>query len=140
MSSGLGLRAGPAMLAQMCGRVRLPSDVSEIKLVFSIPPHRPTPNLPLSWNAASTDLLQVVRYDRRAGERSLDLLHGGLIPHWAKDINFCFANIRAKAEGIENRPAFRDAFKRRRCLVPVDNFYEWTGRKWRSCCISASPR
>jgi putative SOS response-associated peptidase YedK len=109
----------------MCGRVRLSSDVSEIKLVFSIPPHRPTPNFAPSWNAAPTDLLPVVRYDRRAGERSLDLLRWGLIPHWAKDINVGFANINAKAEGIENRPAFREAFERRRCLVPVDSFYEW---------------
>jgi hypothetical protein len=56
----------------MCGRVRLSSDVSEIKLVFSIPPYRPTPNFPPSWNAAPTDLLPMVRYDRKVGERSLD--------------------------------------------------------------------
>jgi putative SOS response-associated peptidase YedK len=67
----------------------------------------------------------VVRYDAKAGERSLDLLRWGLIPHWAKDIKVDFANINAKAEGIEKRPAFRKAFERRRCLVPVDNFYEW---------------
>ena len=109
----------------MCGRVHLSADVSEIKLVFSIPPHRPTPNLAPSWNAASTDLLPVVRYDRKAGERSLDLLRWGLVPHWAKDINVGFANINAKAEGIESKPAFREAFQRRRCLVPVDGFYEW---------------
>jgi putative SOS response-associated peptidase YedK len=47
------------------------------------------------------------------------------VPFWAKDIKVGFANINAKAEGIENRPAFREAFQRRRCLVPVDNFYEW---------------
>jgi hypothetical protein len=70
-------------------------------------------------------VLPVVRYDRRASERSLDLLRWGLIPHWAKDINVGFANINAKAEGIENMPAFRDAFERRRYLVQVDNFYEW---------------
>ena len=64
----------------MCGRVRLSSDVSEIKLVFSIPPHRPTPNFPLSWNAAPTDLLPVVRYDRKVGERSMDLLRWGSCP------------------------------------------------------------
>jgi putative SOS response-associated peptidase YedK len=52
----------------MCGRVRLSSDV---KLVVSIPPHRPTLNFPPSWNAAPTDLLPVVRYDRKADERSL---------------------------------------------------------------------
>jgi putative SOS response-associated peptidase YedK len=49
----------------------------------------------------------------------------GLVPFWAKDIKVGFANINAKAEGIENKPAFREAFRQRRCLVPVDNFYEW---------------
>src|SRR5215471_10782452 len=71
----------------MCGRAHLSSDVSEIKLVFSIPPHRPTPNFPPSWNVAPTDPLPVVRYDRKAGERSLDLLRWGLPPFWARDIN-----------------------------------------------------
>jgi SOS response associated peptidase (SRAP) len=89
----------------MCGRVRLSSDVSEIKLVFSIPPHRPTPNYPPSWNVAPTDQLPVVRYDRKAGERSLDMLRWGLVPYWAKDLKVGFANINAKAEGIETRPA-----------------------------------
>ena len=90
----------------MCGRARLSSDVSEIKLVFSIPPHRPSPNFPPSWNVAPTDSLPVVRYDSKAGERSLDMLRWGLVPFWAKDLNVGFANINAKAEGIENRPAF----------------------------------
>ena len=109
----------------MCGRARLSSDVSEIKLVFSIPPHRPTPNTAPSWNVAPTDPLPVVRYDTRASERALDAMRWGLVPFWAKDIKVGFANINAKAEGIEGKPAFREAFQRRRCLVPVDNFYEW---------------
>jgi putative SOS response-associated peptidase YedK len=79
----------------MCGRVRLSSDVSEIKLVFSIPAHRPAP---------------VMRW--------------GVVSYWAKDIKVGFANINAKAEGIGST-AFRAAFRRRRCLVPVDSFYEW---------------
>ena len=109
----------------MCGRVRLSSDVSEIKLVFSIPPHRPTPNIAPSWNVAPTDPVPIVRYDAKAGERSLDVMRWGLVPFWAKDIKVGFSNINAKAEGIEGKPAFREAFQRRRCLVPVDNFYEW---------------
>jgi len=109
----------------MCGRVRLSSDVSEIKLVFSIPPHRPTPNTAPSWNVAPTDPMPVIRFDAKAGERSLDVLRWGLVPFWAKDLNVGFSNINAKAEGIEGKPAFREAFQRRRCLVPVDNFYEW---------------
>src|SRR5439155_3585719 len=102
-----------------------PPMISEIKLVFSIPPHRPTLNIAPSWNVAPTDPLPVVRYDARAGERSLDVLRWGLVPFWAKDIKVGFANLNAKAEGIEGKPAFREAFQRRRCLVPVDNFYEW---------------
>src|SRR3984893_3037444 len=108
----------------MCGRARLSSDVSEIKLVFSIPPHRPTPNIAPRWNVAQTDPLPVVRYDPRAAERSLDILRWGLVPYWAKDIKVGFANINAKAEGIETKPGVREAFRQRRCLVPVD-FYEW---------------
>jgi putative SOS response-associated peptidase YedK len=69
----------------MCGRVRLSSDVSEIRLVFGIPPERPLPNVPPSWNVAPTDTLPVVRYDAKAGQRSLDMLRWGLIPYWAKD-------------------------------------------------------
>jgi putative SOS response-associated peptidase YedK len=70
----------------MCGRVRLSSDVSEIKLAFSIPPHRPTPNFPPSWNVAPTDPVPVVRFDSKTGERSLDVMRWGLVPFWAKDI------------------------------------------------------
>jgi putative SOS response-associated peptidase YedK len=66
-----------------------------------------------------------VRYDARAGQRSIDVMRWGLVPFWAKDIKVAFANINAKAEGIATRPAFREAFARRRCLVPFDCFYEW---------------
>jgi putative SOS response-associated peptidase YedK len=109
----------------MCGRARLSSDVSEIKLVFFDPTESADPEHRASWNVAPTDPLPVVRYDTRAGERSLDVTRWGLVPFWAKDIKVGFANINAKAEGIELKPAFREAFQRRRCLVPVDNFYEW---------------
>jgi hypothetical protein len=122
--SSLGWSAWLGYGRNMCGSVRLSSDVSEIKLVFSIPPHRPTPNFPPSWNVAPTDSPPVVRYDVKAGERSLDMLRRGLVPFWAKDLKVGFANINAKAEGIETRPAFREAFQRRRCLVQVDSFYE----------------
>jgi putative SOS response-associated peptidase YedK len=91
----------------MCGRVRLSSDVSEIKLVFSIPPHRPTPNFPPSWNAAPTDLLPVLRYDRKAGERSLDLLRWGLVSFWAQDITVGFAKITRRLMGSKASPHSR---------------------------------
>ena len=69
-----------------------------------------------------TDPLPVVRYYARASERSLDVVRWGLVPFWAKDIKVGFANIKAKAEGIEGKPAFREAFQRRRCLVPSITF------------------
>jgi putative SOS response-associated peptidase YedK len=113
------------MFVGMCGRARLSSDISEIKLVFGIPPERPAPNFAPSWNVAPTDPLPIVHSDTKAGERSLDVMRWGLIPFWAKDIKIGFSTINAKAEGIETKPAFREAFRQRRCLVPLDNFYEW---------------
>ena len=107
----------------MCGRVRLSSDVSEIKLVFRSPPERPAPNFAASWNVAPTDPLPVVRHDAKEHQRSLEVMRWGLVPFWSKDIKVGFANINAK--GIENKPAFRETFRQRRCLVPVDNFFEW---------------
>src|SRR6516165_6217841 len=83
----------------MCGRARLSSDVSEIKIVFSIPPERPTPNIPANWNAAPTEDLPVIRYDTRAGERSLDVLRWGLVPFWAKDIKVGFCQHQRQGRG-----------------------------------------
>ena len=109
----------------MCGRAKLESDVSEIKIAFRIPPEYPTPNFAPSWNVAPTDQLPIVRSDPKAGSRTLDLMRWGLIPYWAKDIKIAFSTINAMAETVDTKPVFREAFKRRRCLVPVDNFYEW---------------
>src|ERR1700730_15226099 len=109
----------------MCGRARLSSDVSEIKLAFSIPPERPAPNIAPSWNVAPTDPLPIVHYDAQDGARSLDVMRWGLIPYWPADIKSRFSTINGRAEEVDTKPAFREAFQRRRCLVPVDNFYEW---------------
>jgi putative SOS response-associated peptidase YedK len=65
----------------MCGRARLSSDVSEIKIAFGIPPERPAPNFAPSWNVAPTDPLPVVRYDILDGQRSLEVMRWGLIPY-----------------------------------------------------------
>jgi putative SOS response-associated peptidase YedK len=81
-------------------------------------------NIAPSWNVAPTDPLPVVRYDAKDHQRSLEVMRWGLVPFWAKDIKVGFANINAKAEGIETKPAFREAFRQRRCLVQVDNFFE----------------
>ena len=109
----------------MCGRARISSDVSEIRIVFSIPPERPTPNFAPRWNMALTDHLPVVRYDVKDHQRSLEVMRWGLIPYWAKDIKIGYSTINARAEEIDTKPAFREAFRQRRCLVPLDSFYEW---------------
>src|SRR5215469_16411782 len=107
----------------MCGRVKLEGDFSQLKTTFHIPDDYPAPNYAPSWNVAPTDSLAIVRYDKQAGHRTLDLTRWGLIPYWANEIKVGAINTRA--EGIEDRPAFREAFQHRRCLVPIEAFYEW---------------
>lgn len=103
----------------MCGRARLSSDASELKLVFSIPPQRPTPNIPANWNAAPTEDLPVVRYDPRAAERSLDAMRWGLVPYWPKHLKIGYSTINAKAEGIELRARAHAGDPRSRRLVDM---------------------
>lgn len=109
----------------MCGRAKLETDVSQLKILFRIPPEYPTPNFAPNWNVAPTQSVPIVRYDPQAGSRTLDLMRWGLVPFWAKDIKIGFSTINAMAETVDKKPVFREAFKRRRCIVPVDNFYEW---------------
>jgi putative SOS response-associated peptidase YedK len=109
----------------MCGRAKLETDASQIKIPFRIPPEYPTPNFAPSWNVAPTDNLPIVRYDAKGGSRTLDLMRWGLVPYWAKDIKIGFSTINAMAETVDTKPVFREAFQRRRCIVPIDNFYEW---------------
>src|ERR1700724_1242846 len=84
----------------MCGRAKLETDVSEIKIAFRIPPEYPTPNFAPSWNVAPTDNLPIVRYDAKAGSRTLDLRRCGRVPYWAKDIKIGFSPNNAMAETI----------------------------------------
>jgi putative SOS response-associated peptidase YedK len=107
----------------MCGRAKLPDDVSEIKLDLKIDwdeieDYRP------NWNAAPTSKLPVVVSS--GGARKLTLMRWGLVPPWAKDIKIGSSTFNARADGIDTRPAFRGAWKEgRRCLVIADGYYEW---------------
>lgn len=67
----------------------------------------------------------MVRRHPETGERHLDALRWGLVPRWAKDLSVGMRMINARGESVAGKPAFRDAFRRRRCIVPVDGFYEW---------------
>jgi len=77
-----------------------------------------------SYNAAPTQKLPVFRASSERG-RELTLLRWGLIPSWASDLAIGARMINARAETVAEKPAFRTAFKRRRCLVPMSGFYEW---------------
>ncbi len=110
----------------MCGRVRMDSDYSEIKIRLKIPNQTPL-NLQPRWNAAPTSDLPIVRLDD-AGERILEISRWWLRPSiWANDPKAsAYALFNARSEGIASKPSFRNAWKHgRRCLVPVNNFYEW---------------
>ena len=67
-----------------------------------------------TWNLVPTDPIPIVRRDRDDGQRRLEVVRWGLIPYWAKDIKIGYSTINARCEDIETKPAFREAFKRRR--------------------------
>ena len=78
-----------------------------------------------SYNVAPQSVQPIVRSNRASGGREFALLRWGLVPFWAKDAKFGYSTINARAEEAASKPAFREAFKKRRCLVPADAFYEW---------------
>jgi putative SOS response-associated peptidase YedK len=78
-----------------------------------------------TYNAAPQSVQPVVRLNRDSGQREVALLRWGLVPYWAKDEKLAYTTINARAEEVAAKPAFREALKRRRCLVPADAFYEW---------------
>jgi putative SOS response-associated peptidase YedK len=107
----------------MCGRFVQKTPLGEIQVLFETP--NAVPNAPPRYNAAPTDSLAVVRFNPQTRQRSLDLLRWGLVPLWAKDPSFGPKCINARSETIATNKIFREAFERRRCLVPADAFYEW---------------
>jgi putative SOS response-associated peptidase YedK len=107
----------------MCGRYLLKAPADALRRAFGFVEQ---PNLMPRYNIAPTQDAAVIRERREPkGERTLQLLRWGLIPSWAEDMKGGAKLINARAEGIAERPSFREAFRRRRCLVPADGFYEW---------------
>jgi putative SOS response-associated peptidase YedK len=107
----------------MCGRFVLKAPVAEIKEWFgtaSAPPEAEP-----RYNVAPTQNVLAVRFNPETRERSLDALRWGLVPIWAKDPSIGNKLINARAETLADKPSFRDAFVKRRCLIPASAFYEW---------------
>ena len=106
----------------MCGRYLLYTPVATLVRAFGLDPDL-RPNLEPRYNLAPTQEVAIVR--RAEGTRRLDRARWGLIPSWAKDPSIASRLINARSETAPEKPAFRSAFKSRRCLVPADGFYEW---------------
>ncbi len=104
----------------MCGRFALKTPVVSVKETMHFDN---TPPCPARYNIAPSQEILVVR--QVAGRREGLLMRWGLIPSWAKDPGIGNRMINARAETLADKPAFREAFRRRRCLIPADGFYEW---------------
>ena len=114
----------------MCGRIVQASGPLHLAIVDGLDVRDDrTSNVPRRYNGAPSQHLLVIRENHRTGERSLDLLTWGLIPNWCQDPTGGRKPINAKAETIADKPTFRDAYRLRRCIVPVDGFFEWQAMK-----------
>jgi putative SOS response-associated peptidase YedK len=107
----------------MCGRYASHLPPEEIARLFST--MGDLPNIGPNWNMAPTDPAMVVRRHPATGERRLDLLRWGLVPHFTKDLKAAQRPINARAETVATSGMFRGALAARRCIVPADAFYEW---------------
>ena len=116
----------------MCGRVVQVSDPIRLSIVDGLDVRDSRlSNYPRRWNGAPSQELLIIRQNHNTGERSLDLLRWGLIPYWCSDPKGGRKPINAKSEMVATLPTFRDAYRRRRCILPVDAFYEWKATKGR---------
>lgn len=122
--------ANPNYMDVMCGRVIQSSGPFNLAIVHGMNVHDSrASNYPRRYNAAPSQELLVIRRNRDTGEVSLDPLRWGLIPYWCKDPKGGRKPINAKAETVARLPMFRDAYARRRCILPVDGFFEWKAIK-----------
>ncbi len=104
----------------MCGRYTLTANPKTLQAEFGIPVPE---NLAPRYNIAPTQPVPVIVAEN--GAPRLDVFRWGLIPSWAKDPRIGNKLINARAETIAEKPSFRAAFRRRRCLIPADGFFEW---------------
>lgn len=113
----------------MCGRFALFVPIEQLVEEYALS-HLPA--FDAHYNLAPTQNVVAIRLSAE-GERRASLLRWGLVPHWAKDPSIGNRMINARGETLGEKPAYRDAFKRRRCIVPASGFYEWgpsSAGKW----------
>ncbi len=110
----------------MCGRYTLLASPEELSRIFRLPPEEVQRVFDVGprYNIAPTDRVAAVRLGGDF-QREPVMLKWGLIPHWAREASFGARTINARAETVASKPAFRDSFRERRCLVLANGFYEW---------------
>jgi len=109
---------------RMCSRFTLSKKAAELESLFAVKmPHELLPR----YNIAPSQPVIAVRMRPNAPQREAVLLQWGLVPSWAKDPTMGSRLINARSETVAEKPAFRMAFRHRRCLIPSDGFYEWRG-------------
>ncbi len=110
----------------MCGRFTLRTTVENLaKHFFDVLPIAAWPPITPRHNIAPTQMVVAVRWLPDHPSAEAVSLRWGLIPHWAKDAKAAARLINARGETVAEKPSFRAAFARRRCLIPADGFYEW---------------
>jgi putative SOS response-associated peptidase YedK len=119
----------------MCGRYDLSTSPAALRAKFAVPDANAMPDFAPNHDVRPTQGNPIVRL-ATDGDRECVLARWGLVPVWAKDLKFGTRCINARAETIATAPELRTAFRKRRCLVPVNAFYEWSGPvgqriKWR---------
>ncbi|MFI5956584.1 SOS response-associated peptidase [Cryptosporangium sp. NPDC051539] len=110
----------------MCGRYASTRSADHLVADFDAIGSDVDESLRPSYNVAPTDTVPVVRVSKSQGGRVVDAVRWGLVPSWAKDLSGGARMMNARAESVTEKPAFRSAFARRRCLVPADGWYEWS--------------
>jgi putative SOS response-associated peptidase YedK len=106
----------------MCGRYSLITEIAVLRELFGF--EGPALNLQPRWNIAPTQDAPVVRLDAD-GVRRVSMLRWGLVPYWAEDASIGSRMINARGETVAEKPAFKAAYRARRCLVIADGFYDW---------------
>lgn len=111
----------------MCGRFALIAPGETLIEQFELGPSQASTSSTVAprYNIAPSQPVLAVRLEPVTGERELAFLQWGLIPSWSKDSKIGSRMINARSETVAEKPSFRAAFKRRRCLIPADGFYEW---------------
>ncbi len=107
----------------MCGRFALKAPPKSIQKHFHLPE---VPDLFPRYNIAPSQPVAVIRLFTQQPLLRLDMLRWGLIPGWARDMKIGYRMINARGETLAQKPSFRSAFKKQRCLVAADGFYEWS--------------